>query len=167
MHIITSKGKGYAPAENDFHHFHAIGKIDKKTGKALPKLNDDEIPTYSSVFGLGLLELFREDDKLVAITAAMADGTGLDIVEAEFPERVFDVGIAEEHAVTYSAGIAREGIVPVVAIYSSFLQRAFDQTALDVALQNLHGVQLRRTGKSGGSIEICPPHRLYGDVLYL
>ena len=139
LHIITKKGKGYAPAEEDFHHFHAIGQIDKHTGKSLPKLSTkSDAPSYYKVFGQSLVELCKMNNKIVGITAAMGEGTGLDLLEKEFPDRFFDVGIAEGHAVTFASGLACEGIIPVVAIYSSFLQRAFDQIAHDCALQNLH-----------------------------
>lgn len=137
LHVVTHKGKGYEPAEKDIHNFHAIGKIDIKTGKSLVKLPIDSAPEYYKVFGNALTELSADNKDLVAITAAMADGTGLDIFAKKFPQRVFDVGIAEEHAVTFAAGMAMQGLRPVVAIYSTFLQRAFDQIAHDVALQNL------------------------------
>lgn len=137
LHVMTHKGKGYKPAENDCHFFHAIGSIDKETGKSLKAVQPNAAPEYYKVFGNALAEIAQTNKNIVGITAAMADGTGLDIFEKANPGRVIDVGIAEEHAVTLSAGIAIEGITPVVAIYSSFLQRAIDQVAHDVALQNL------------------------------
>ncbi len=139
VHVITKKGKGYAPAEKDAHHFHAIGKIDKDTGCSIPNAGDNNLPPqYYKVFGKALVELCRMSPKLVGITAAMAEGTGLDELEREMPERFFDVGIAEGHAVTFAAGLASEGIIPVCAIYSTFLQRAFDNISHDCSLQNLH-----------------------------
>ncbi len=137
LHVMTHKGKGYKPAENDCHFFHAIGTIDKETGKSLKAVQPNAAPEYYKVFGHALTEIAQTNKNIVGITAAMADGTGLDIFEKANPGRVIDVGIAEEHAVTLSAGIAIEGVTPVVAIYSSFLQRAIDQIAHDVALQNL------------------------------
>ena len=137
LHVVTHKGKGYEPAERDVHNFHAIGKIDIKTGKSLVKLPSDSAQEYYKVFGKALTELLPLNRGLLAITAAMADGTGLDIFAKQYPERTFDVGIAEEHAVTFAAGLAKQGMRPVVAIYSTFLQRAFDQIAHDVVLQNL------------------------------
>lgn len=137
LHVMTHKGKGYKPAENDCHFFHAIGSIDKETGKSLKAVQPNAAPEYYKVFGNALTEIAQTNKNIVGITAAMADGTGLDIFEKANPGRVIDVGIAEEHAVTLSAGIAISGVTPVVAIYSSFLQRAIDQVAHDVALQNL------------------------------
>lgn len=152
MHIVTKKGKGYGPAERDNYHLHAIGKIDKETGKSLPRIgNGNNAPKYHKVFGQAMLELMNDDDKLVGITAAMPDGTGLDIPREKFPDRIFDVGIAEPHAVTYAAGIAKEGATPVVAIYSSFLQRAYDNVFHDCSLQDLHVVfAIDRAGIVGG-----------------
>jgi 1-deoxy-D-xylulose-5-phosphate synthase len=137
LHVITQKGKGYKPAENDCHFFHAIGAINKDTGKSLKAATQNSALEYYKVFGAAMAELCKEDPKIVAVTAAMADGAGLDILEKACPGRVIDVGIAEEHAVTCAAGIAMQGAKPVVSIYSSFLQRAFDQVVHDIALQNL------------------------------
>lgn len=128
IHVISTKGKGYEPAEDDCIKFHGIsGKLNVSNGNI----------TYSEVFGQTLLHLFRENDRLVGITAAMMEGTGLNLVAEEFPERIFDVGICEQHAVTFAAGLATQGFIPVVAIYSTFLQRAFDQVIHDVCIQNL------------------------------
>lgn len=151
LHIITQKGKGYAPAEKDAMNLHAIGKVDKLTGKSLAKVPDKPpVPTYSSFFGDAMVELCSMNNKVVGITAAMAEGTGLIKLEKQFPERLFDVGIAEGHAVTFAAGLACEGIIPVCAIYSSFLQRAFDHLVHDCAIQGLHVVfALDRAGLVG------------------
>lgn len=128
VHVVTTKGKGYEPAEDDCIAFHGLP----------PKNHShNEAPTYSQVFGRSLLKLFHEDRRIVAVTAAMPGGTGLNAVAKEFPERVFDVGICEQHAVTFAAGLASRGYLPVVAIYSTFLQRAFDQVIHDVCLQGL------------------------------
>ncbi|MES2766447.1 MAG: 1-deoxy-D-xylulose-5-phosphate synthase [Bacteroidota bacterium] len=167
LHVMTQKGKGYAPAEKDIQFLHAIGTIDKITGiavkKAAPAIAPP--PTYQKAFGEALTEICRSDKKVVGITAAMPDGTGLDILAKEFPERVFDVGIAESHAVTCAAGMATEGLVPVCAIYSSFLQRAFDNVAHDCAIQHLHVVfALDRSGIVGSD---GPTHHGVLDMAYL
>lgn len=135
LHVKTIKGKGYTYAEQDATKFHGIGSFDKKTGK-IEKQSD--LPSFTQVFGSTLVELAQFDKRIVAITAAMPDGTGLTEFEKRYPERFFDVGIAEQHAVTFAAGLAREGMKPVVAVYSTFLQRAYDQIIHDVALQNLN-----------------------------
>jgi 1-deoxy-D-xylulose-5-phosphate synthase len=128
VHVVTTKGKGYQPAESDAVYFHGISAKGKR---------EKEIPTYSDIFARTVLKLAREEPKLVVITPAMPEGNCLSIVEAEFPDRVFDVGICEQHAVTFAAGLATQGYLPVVAIYSTFLQRSFDQIIHDVCLQNL------------------------------
>jgi 1-deoxy-D-xylulose-5-phosphate synthase len=135
LHIVTKKGKGYFAAERDPVRFHGTGPFDIQTGAAITKTGGKK--SYTEVFGEKLLELARLDNKIVAITAAMPEGTGLDKFRDSFPERFFDVGIAESHAVTFSAGLAKGGLKPVVALYSTFLQRAYDQIIEDVALQNL------------------------------
>ena len=135
LHIITKKGQGYKLAENDPVGFHAVGKFDPCQGPA--KAAAPAKPTYTQVFGQWLIDQARADPKLVAITPARREGSGLVAFEQAFPERYFDVGIAEQHAVTFAAGLACEGAKPVVAIYSTFLQRAYDQLIHDVALQNL------------------------------
>lgn len=151
LHVTTQKGKGYAPAESDKQFLHAIGKVDKITGKSLAKAPVSvPPPTYQKVFGEAMVELCKENPKVVGITAAMPDGTGLDILAKTYPDKVIDVGIAEGHAVTFAAGMATEGIVPVCAIYSSFLQRAFDHIVHDCAIQHLHVVfALDRAGLVG------------------
>jgi 1-deoxy-D-xylulose-5-phosphate synthase len=135
IHIITKKGKGYPPAEKSSDKGHAISKFDVVTGKAEKKVSN--APTYTSIFSNALIEAAKKDDKIVAITAAMPDGTGLDLLNKSFPSRCFDVGIAEQHAVTYSAGLASAGMKPYCAIYSTFLQRGYDQVVHDVAIQSL------------------------------
>ncbi len=134
VHVYTKKGKGYPPAEQNPDIFHGVGQFDVQTGE-LVKQGDK--PTFTKVFGDCMLNLGERHPKLVAITAAMADGTGLKDFATHFPDRFFDVGIAEQHAVTLAAGLARSGYQPVVAIYSTFLQRAYDQIVHDVALQGL------------------------------
>lgn len=135
VHVVTQKGKGYEPAEDSADKYHGVSKFNVITGtqsKAAPKA-----PSYTKVFAKALIEEARRDEKIVAITAAMPSGTGLDLFEQEFPERTFDVGIAEQHAVTFAAGLASQGYKPFVAIYSTFLQRAYDQVVHDVAVQKL------------------------------
>jgi 1-deoxy-D-xylulose-5-phosphate synthase len=135
VHVVTKKGKGYPPAEAADDKYHGVSAFDVITGaQAKPKTN---APAYTRVFANALVEEARRDAKVVAITAAMPDGTGLDRMKAVFPERVFDVGIAEQHAVTFAAGLATEGYRPFCAIYSTFLQRGYDQLVHDVAIQNL------------------------------
>lgn len=137
LHVITKKGKGFEQAEREQTTFHAPGKFNRKTGELQSNTEQDGIPTYQQVFGKTLLELARKEDKLIAITPAMPTGSALNKMMDEFPERVFDVGIAEQHAVTFAAGLATEGMKPYCVIYSTFLQRAYDQIIHDVALQNL------------------------------
>ncbi|MEX1035388.1 MAG: 1-deoxy-D-xylulose-5-phosphate synthase [Sneathiella sp.] len=135
IHCVTQKGKGYPPAEAAADKYHGVSKFDVITGaqaKATPNA-----PSYTKVFAQSLIAEARKDDKIVAVTAAMPDGTGLDQFASEFADRCFDVGIAEQHAVTFAAGMATEGLKPFVAIYSTFLQRAYDQVVHDVAIQNL------------------------------
>ena len=134
VHVITKKGKGYAPAEKDPAKFHGPGPFDIETGEPKAPGGPD---TYTQVFSKVLTDIAKRDDKVVAITAAMADGTGLASFAKHFPQRFFDVGIAEEHAMTFAAGLAAGGMKPVFAVYSSFLQRAYDQTLHDVCLQDL------------------------------
>ena len=135
VHVVTQKGKGYAPAEASADKYHGVVKFDVVTGTQVKaKAN---APAYTRVFAESLVKEARKDEKIVAVTAAMPSGTGIDLFEKEFPKRTFDVGIAEQHAVTFSAGLASEGYKPFCAIYSTFLQRAYDQVAHDVAIQNL------------------------------
>jgi len=135
LHLITKKGNGYAPAEEDQTVWHAPGKFNPETGE---RMTGAHHTLWQEVFGETLLEMAREDERIVGITPAMPTGSSLNIMQAVYPERVFDVGIAEGHAVTFSAGLAREGKVPFCAIYSSFLQRAYDNIIHDVALQGMH-----------------------------
>ena len=135
IHVVTQKGKGYEPAENSPDKYHGVTKFNVVTG-AQDKGKGGQ-PSYTKVFAESLIEEARKDDKIVAVTAAMPAGTGLDLFEKEFPNRCFDVGIAEQHAVTFAAGLATEGVKPFAAIYSTFLQRGYDQLVHDVALQHL------------------------------
>ncbi len=162
IHCLTKKGKGYTNAERMPRKFHGIGPFDPETGDALKK---GGAPSFSKVMGEHLLEMAKRDDKIVAITAAMGEATGLKDYSIEIPERYFDVGIAEEHGVTFAAGLAREGLKPMVCIYSSFLQRAYDQLLEDVCLQDLHVVFLMdRAGVVGADGET---HHGIFDLSYL
>ncbi|HOW09411.1 MAG TPA: 1-deoxy-D-xylulose-5-phosphate synthase [Bacteroidales bacterium] len=140
LHCLTVKGKGLKPAEENQTAYHAPGKFDSRTGAILKTPDSGIPPTYQEVFGKSLLELARENEKIVGITPAMTTGCSMCIVNEELPDRIFDVGIAEQHAVTFSAGLATQGTIPYCNIYSSFIQRAYDQVIHDVALQNLHVV---------------------------
>src|SRR5258705_467493 len=135
VHVVTQKGKGYGPAEASADKYHGVVKFDVATGKQVKaKAN---APSYTKVFGESLVKEAQKDDKIVAITAAMPGGTGIDIFGKAFPHRTFDVGIAEQHGVTFAAGLAADGYKPFAAIYSTFLQRAYDQIVHDVAIQRL------------------------------
>lgn len=148
VHVLTTKGKGYEPAETDPTGFHGLGKFDPDTGE--PKKSVSEVPSYTEVFGDTLVRLGRENPRVVAITAAMPDGTGLTDFRKEFPTRFFDVGICEQHAVTFAGGLALEGMRPVTTIYSTFMQRAYDQVLHDVCIQKLPVVfALDRSGIVG------------------
>ncbi len=166
LHVMTEKGKGYPPAEKDSTKLHAISRKEKKQHEAIEKIDlKPQVPSYSDVFGNAVAELMEKDKRIVTITAAMLSGTGLLPVSKRFPERVFDVGIAEGHAVTYASGMATEGLLPICAIYSTFLQRAFDQIIHDCALQKLHVVfALDRAGLVG---EDGPTHHGTLDIAYL
>ena len=165
LHIITKKGKGYEPAENDVTTWHAPGEFDVESGERLNGLTDERIPLWQEVFGETLLELAREDKRIVGVTPAMPSGCSMTIMQKEFPERVYDVGIAEGHAVTFSAGMASQGIVPFCNIYSSFLQRAYDNIIHDVALPKLHVVLcIDRAGIVGN--DGATHHGLF-DLAYL
>ncbi|HHL40665.1 MAG TPA: 1-deoxy-D-xylulose-5-phosphate synthase [Deltaproteobacteria bacterium] len=161
VHALTTKGKGYEPAERNPSCFHGVGPFDASTGSRGGK----SAPTYTEVFSSTLIELARRDERVVAITAAMPEGTGLSRFAEEFPERFFDVGIAEQHALTFAGGLAKEGLRPVTAIYSTFLQRAYDEVFHDVALQGLPVViAMDRAGLVGAD---GPTHHGLFDVSYL
>jgi len=163
LHVITKKGKGYPAAENDPVRFHGVGPFDINTGESLAR--DSAQKTYTEVFSAKLIELAKDDKKIIAITAAMPEGTGLDKFRDLYPERFFDVGIAEAHAVCFAAGLARAGFKPVIAIYSTFLQRAYDQIIEEVALQNLPVIlALDRAGIVG---EDGATHQGIFDIAYL
>ena len=163
VHVVTKKGKGYPPAEAADDKYHGVSAFDVITGaQAKPKTN---APTYTRVFADALVDAARRDDKIVGITAAMPEGTGLDRMKEVFPERVFDVGIAEQHAVTFAAGLATEGYKPFCAIYSTFLQRAYDQVVHDVAIQKLPvRFAIDRAGLVGAD---GPTHAGAFDIAYL
>ncbi|GAB6111934.1 1-deoxy-D-xylulose-5-phosphate synthase [Desulfomicrobium salsuginis] len=137
VHVLTKKGKGYEPAETNPTYFHGVGCFEPETGVAR-KFGVCSLPTYTDVFGSTLCDLAARDDKIVAITAAMPEGTGVACFSERYPDRFFDVGICEQHAVTFAAGLASQGVKPVVAIYSTFMQRSYDQIVHDVCLQNLN-----------------------------
>jgi 1-deoxy-D-xylulose-5-phosphate synthase len=164
VHALTTKGKGFPNPEKNYYAYHATGPFDPKTG--LPyKATKPAPPTYTSVFGETMCELMAADETIVALTAAMPDGTGVDKILEKFPERAFDVGIAEQHAVTFCAGMACEGLKPVAAIYSTFLQRGFDQLIHDVCLQNLNVTfAMDRAGIVGAD---GPTHHGLLDIAYL
>ncbi|HEX9024076.1 MAG TPA: 1-deoxy-D-xylulose-5-phosphate synthase, partial [Geobacteraceae bacterium] len=163
VHVMTTKGKGYPPAEEKPSQFHGIGPFDLRTGKA--KGGKGAPPSYTAVFGDTLVKLAAGDEKLVAITAAMRDGTGLASFAKAYPERFFDVGIAEQHALTFAAGLAAEGYRPVAAIYSTFTQRAYDQLFHDICLQKLPvTLALDRAGLVGDD---GPTHHGVFDLSYL
>ena len=163
VHVMTKKGKGYPPAEENPSKFHGVGPFDVKTGAM--KDTKPDVPTYTQVFGKTLTTLAENNPKIVAITAAMTSGTGLTGFAEGFPERFFDVGIAEQHAITFAAGLATQGFVPVVAIYSTFLQRAYDQILHDVCLQKLPVVLAIDRGGIVG--EDGPTHNGLFDIAYL
>ena len=164
VHALTTKGKGFPNPEKNYYAYHATGPYDLKTG--LPHKSNKIAPkTYTQIFGETMCELMAADEKIVALTAAMPDGTGMDLVLDKFPERAFDVGIAEQHAVTFCAGMACEGLKPVAAIYSTFLQRAFDQIIHDVCLQDLNVTfAMDRAGIVGAD---GPTHHGLLDISYL
>jgi 1-deoxy-D-xylulose-5-phosphate synthase len=163
VHVVTQKGKGYPPAETSADKYHGVVAFDVATGtQAKSKSN---APAYTKVFAEALIKEARKDDKIVAITAAMPSGTGLDLFGKEFPDRTFDVGIAEQHAVTFAAGLATEGFKPFATIYSTFLQRAYDQVVHDVAIQRLPvRFAIDRAGLVGAD---GPTHAGSFDVTYL
>ena len=165
LHVITTKGKGLLKAEQDQVKYHAPGKFDAKTGELAPKSNEILPPKYQDVFGETIVELARNNHKIIGITPAMITGSSLKMMMEEFPERTFDVGIAEQHAVTLAAGMATQGMIPFCNIYSTFMQRAYDQVIHDVALQNLAVVFcLDRAGLVG---EDGATHHGVFDIAYM
>ncbi|HTT96557.1 MAG TPA: 1-deoxy-D-xylulose-5-phosphate synthase [Rhizomicrobium sp.] len=163
VHVVTKKGKGYAPAEASADKYHGVVKFDVITGEQ--KKSNSKAPSYQKVFGESLIAEAKKDKRIVAITAAMPSGTGVDLFEKVFPERTFDVGIAEQHAVTFAAGLAADGMKPFCAIYSTFLQRAYDQVVHDVAIQNLPvRFAMDRAGLVGAD---GPTHAGSFDIAYL
>lgn len=165
LHIHTKKGKGYKPAEESATEWHAPGKFNKDTGERIIVQSKDQPQLYQNVFGHTLVELAEKDEKIVGITPAMPSGSSMTFMMKAFPERAFDVGIAEAHAVTFSAGLAKENLIPFCNIYSSFMQRAYDQVIHDVALQKSHVVFcLDRAGLVG---EDGPTHHGAFDLAYM
>jgi 1-deoxy-D-xylulose-5-phosphate synthase len=163
LHVVTQKGKGYPPAETSADKYHGVVKFDVATGAQTK--SKSRAPIYTNVFAESLIKEARKDDKIVAVTGAMPSGTGLDLFAEEFPDRMFDVGIAEQHAVTFAAGLATEGFKPFAAIYSTFLQRAYDQVVHDVAIQSLPvRFAIDRAGLVGAD---GPTHAGAFDVAYL
>ncbi|WP_084419387.1 1-deoxy-D-xylulose-5-phosphate synthase [Henriciella litoralis] len=163
LHVVTQKGKGYEPAENSADKYHGVAKFNVVTGEQ--QKSSEGPPSYTKVFAHSLIEEARKDDKIVGITAAMPGGTGLDLFEKEFPDRTFDVGIAEQHAVTFAAGLAADGMKPFAAIYSTFLQRGYDQVVHDVAIQSLPvRFAIDRAGLVGAD---GPTHAGSFDIGYL
>jgi 1-deoxy-D-xylulose-5-phosphate synthase len=163
VHVVTQKGKGYAPAEKSADKYHGVVKFDVATGAQVK--SKPAAPAYQKVYGESLIKEARKDDKIIAITAAMPSGTGVDLFQKEFPERTFDVGIAEQHGVTFAAGLATEGFKPFATIYSTFLQRAYDQVVHDVAIQRLPvRFAMDRAGLVGAD---GPTHAGSFDTAYL
>ena len=162
VHVVTQKGRGYKPAERNPSKFHGIGPFDVATGM---EINKSDRPTYSQVFSNSICEIAKKDRSVCAITAAMPDGVGLAKFSKWFPDRFFDVGIAEAHAVTFAAGLSAGGLKPVFAVYSSFLQRAYDQILHDVCIQQLHVVfAIDRAGLVGSDGET---HQGIFDISFL
>jgi 1-deoxy-D-xylulose-5-phosphate synthase len=162
LHVVTQKGKGYTPAEDNPNKYHGVGKFDPSNGDSLTNAGSK---TYTQVFGEWLVDMAKMDEKLIGITPAMCDGSGLNAFATQYPKRYFDVGIAEQHALTFAAGMACDGLKPVVAIYSTFLQRAYDQLIHDIALQDLDVLlAIDRAGLVGAD---GPTHAGSFDLSYL
>ena len=162
LHIVTQKGKGFEPAEDNPNKFHGVGKFDPANGNAI---SSSTVKTYTEVFGDWLVDMAAADPRLIGVTPAMCDGSGLNAFASAYPDRYFDVGIAEQHALTFAAGMACDGLKPVVAIYSTFLQRAYDQLIHDIALQNLPVLlAIDRAGLVGAD---GPTHAGSFDLAYL
>lgn len=165
LHVMTKKGKGYEPAESNPTHFHGVGSFEPETGQAKKFAALSSLPTYTDVFGATLCRMAKDDSRIIAITAAMPEGTGTACFAERYPDRFVDVGICEQHAVTFAAGLATQGLRPFVAIYSTFLQRSYDQIVHDVCLQNLPVTFcLDRCGLVG---EDGPTHHGVFDLSYL
>lgn len=166
LHCVTVKGKGFAPAEKEQTKWHAPGLFDKVTGEVYKKvITEPQAPKYQDVFGHSLVELAEKNDKIMGVTPAMPSGSSMNIMMKAMPDRAFDVGIAEQHAVTFSAGLATQGLVPFCNIYSTFMQRAYDQVVHDVCIQNLHVVFcLDRAGFAGAD---GPTHHGNYDIAYM
>jgi 1-deoxy-D-xylulose-5-phosphate synthase len=165
VHALTTKGKGFPNPEKNYYAYHATGPFDPKTGLPYKSSKPSPPPSYTEVFGKTMCELMEQDKSIIALTAAMPDGTGIDHVLNKFPERAYDVGIAEQHGITFCAGMACEGLKPVAAIYSTFLQRAFDQVIHDVCLQDLNvTLAMDRAGIVGAD---GPTHHGLLDISYL
>lgn len=165
LHLHTVKGKGFEPAEKSATEWHAPGRFDKETGQRIIVKKEDAPQLYQNIFGYTLVELAERDERIVGVTPAMPSGCSMTYMMKEFPNRAFDVGIAEAHAVTYSAGLAKEGLIPFCNVYSSFMQRAYDQVIHDVALQKLHVIMcLDRAGLVG---EDGPTHHGAFDLAYM
>jgi 1-deoxy-D-xylulose-5-phosphate synthase len=162
IHCVTQKGRGYLPAKTDPERFHSTGPFDIQTGASLVK---NKRPSYSSIFGQTMVKIAKEDKKLIAITAAMPDGTGLRPFSVQFPDRFFDVGIAEQHAVDFASGLALSGYKPVVAVYSTFLQRAYDQIYHDICLMDIPVVFA--LDRAGVVPDDGPTHQGINDIVYL
>ena len=165
VHVVTQKGKGYKHAEDDPCRFHGIPPFDIETGETVSGVKSPARPSYTSVFGRTIVTLAQEDPRIVAITAAMSEGTGLDRFAGQFPARFYDVGMAEQHGVTFAAGLATQGFIPVVAIYSTFIQRAYDQIIHDVCLQKLPVVLAMDRGGFVGADG--PTHHGLFDIAFL
>lgn len=162
IHCVTQKGRGYRPAQKNPAMYHSISPFDLQTGKIITK---DQRPTYSSVFGKSLIKIAEEEEKIIAITAAMPEGTGLSAFASRFPDRFYDVGIAEQHAVDFATGLALNGLKPIVAIYSTFLQRAYDQIYHDVCLMDIPVVFA--LDRSGIVPDDGATHQGINDIIYL
>jgi len=162
IHCVTQKGRGYSPARANPERFHSASPFDVRTGEALAK---DKRPSYSSIFGQTMIKIAKEDKRVMAITAAMPDGTGLRPFSLQFPERFFDVGIAEQHAVDFASGLALSGFKPVVAVYSTFLQRAYDQLYHDICLMDIPVVFA--LDRAGIVPDDGPTHQGVNDIIYL
>ena len=162
IHCVTQKGRGYSPARANPERFHSASPFDVRTGEALAK---DKRPSYSSIFGQTMIKIAKEDKRVMAITAAMPDGTGLRPFSLQFPERFFDVGIAEQHAVDFASGLALSGFKPVVAVYSTFLQRAYDQLYHDICLMDIPVVFA--LDRAGIVPDDGPTHQGINDIIYL